>query len=371
VEDSIQQAFGMNAAQFDKVFRDYVLGGRYRYYVLPTPSTIVSDAFKVSPLSSPDSRAVLADIHLHSQDYRDKAITEFQEVLKEDPNNAPACRGLGYAYLQRQDFKQATEYFHRASQANSKDSRVHYYSALLMSREGHFSDHSVLLEAIKELETSISLDPTFADSYMILGIARMNNRDLPGAMQATLKAVSLSPRNENYQFNLAQMYMDDQKFDQAITLLQTLQKNQDPQLAVPVNQALLQAQEMMREARERANSSVPTGLFIKEVASEHSISPQIEGETSVGSANLVTEPTRKAAKFLKGVITGVDCSSPPAAVVTVAAGPKIWKMNVRDSDHVVVLGADKFSCSWVKQKVAFNYRDAGDAGGDVISIEIQ
>ena len=27
------------------------------------------------------------------------------------------------------------------------------------------------------------------------------------------KAVSLSPRNENYQFNLAQMYLNDQKSD--------------------------------------------------------------------------------------------------------------------------------------------------------------
>ena len=37
-------------------------------------------------------------------------------------------------------FTQAAEYFKRAAQADSKDPRVHYYSALLMSREGAFSE---------------------------------------------------------------------------------------------------------------------------------------------------------------------------------------------------------------------------------------
>jgi hypothetical protein len=47
------------------------------------------------PLSPADSNAVLADIHLHSLDYHDKAIAEFQEILQTEPNHAGACRGLG------------------------------------------------------------------------------------------------------------------------------------------------------------------------------------------------------------------------------------------------------------------------------------
>src|SRR5712691_8484471 len=42
VEDAIQQAFGFSAAQFDKVLRNYVSQGRFKYYPMPTPSNIDS-----------------------------------------------------------------------------------------------------------------------------------------------------------------------------------------------------------------------------------------------------------------------------------------------------------------------------------------
>jgi hypothetical protein len=46
-------------------------------------------------------------------------------------------------------------------------------------------------------------------------------------------------------------------------------------------------------------------------------------------------------------------------------------MHVSDSKHAVVIGADEFSCSWKKEKVAVNYRETGDATGNVVSIEVQ
>ncbi len=177
VESAIQQSLGMSAEDFDKVLRSYVNLGSFRYYRIPTPANIVSGEYVMRPLSSSDSGAVLADIHLHSRDYQDKAISEFQEILKADPNNASACRGLGYAYLQKQDFAQAGEFFKRAAQGDSKDPRVHYYSALLMNREGAFGNSSDLPEMIRQLDTAISLDPEFADSYSLLAFAQMYSGD--------------------------------------------------------------------------------------------------------------------------------------------------------------------------------------------------
>ena len=55
-------------------------------------------------MSPADSGAILADVHLHSPDYHEKAIAEFREILKAQPNHAAACRGLGYAYLRKRDF---------------------------------------------------------------------------------------------------------------------------------------------------------------------------------------------------------------------------------------------------------------------------
>jgi hypothetical protein len=80
-------------------------------------------------------------------------MKEFQEILKSDPNNEAACRGMGYAYLERQDFDQAGEYFKRAAQVDSKDARVHYYNALMMVRKSGFGGGADSQPMTKELET--------------------------------------------------------------------------------------------------------------------------------------------------------------------------------------------------------------------------
>jgi L,D-peptidoglycan transpeptidase YkuD (ErfK/YbiS/YcfS/YnhG family)/tetratricopeptide (TPR) repeat protein len=250
VEDAIQQAFGMSADQLDKALSEYVGSGHSKYYVFPTPADIAGSGYTAVPLSPADSNAILADIHLHSRDYRDKAIEEFQDILKTDPNHAASCRGLGYAYLQKRQFDQAAAYFRRAAQLDSKNPRVHYYSALLMSREGGFSNRAHLPEMTKELETAIALDPTFADSYRILAFAQAYRGDRVQGLETMRKAVSLSPRNESYQYDLAQIYMSNRQFDHAIDLLQALERTQDQRLALRVRETLLRAQQM-KEAPPR------------------------------------------------------------------------------------------------------------------------
>jgi Flp pilus assembly protein TadD len=358
VEDAIQQAFGMSATQFDKSVRDYFFSGRYKYYAMPSPANIVSKDYAMKPLSLTDSRAVLADIHLHSRDYRDKAIEEFQDILKTEPDNAAACRGLGYGYLQKQDFEQAGRYFRRASQSDSKDPRVHYYSALLMSRQASVSGNSNLPEMTKELRAAIALDPNFADPYMLLAFAQMNAGDNEAGLASIQKAVALSPRNETYQLNLAQMYLGTRKVDQAITVLKALQKSGNPLIVQRAGDALEQAQRFQADMKE-------TSSYI----AAHALTQT--GDSLTKDEVVLPRPNQGPPKFLKGVIQGIDCSSPPAATLTVASGKKSWKMRVPDSAHILLIGADSFSCSWAQKKVAINYHETSDSTGSVFSIEIQ
>jgi hypothetical protein len=77
------------------------------------------------------------------------------------------------------------------------------------------------------------------------------------------------------------------------------------------------------------------------------------------------------AQFLKGKLTAVDCSSPPGAVLTVAVGAKRWQMTAKNASHMILIGADTFSCDWKNRSVAVNYRETGDGQGDIISLELQ
>ncbi len=360
VEDAIQQGFGMSAAQFDKTLRSYASTGRYKYYPIPTPASISPKNYTATALSAATGNAILADIHLHSPDYRKQAVTEFQDILKSDPKNAAACRGLGYAFLQQQDFPHAAEYFKQASQLESKDPRVHYYNALLMVRESGFGGGADLSAMTRELETSISLDPKFADSYALLAFAQSTAGNPAEAITTMGKALAISPRNENYLFNVANFYMANGQPDQAITVLQSLRASANPELASRAAAMLEQAQHFRHVTKAEPEDEIAEAPVMRRISPE-------ETEPAPVSVPVHSGP----AKFVMGRLMSVDCSTTPLALLTVVSGTKTWKMKVGDRNHVVLIGADEFSCAWNKKKVALNYRETSEGEGDVISLEIQ
>ena len=370
VEDAIQQSLGMSAAAFDKVLHNYVSSGRFKYFPMPKPANIVSSEYAMRPLSPADSGAVMADLHLHSRDYQEKAIAEFQDILKIDPNNAAATRGLGYAYLQKRDYSHAAEFFKRSAQADSRDPRVHYYSALMMSREGDFADQSELPEMIKHLETAIALDPNFADPYSLLAFAQSRAGDPAKGLVTMQKAVALSPRNESYQFNLAQMYLNNRQADPAITILRRLARNGSSEITERAQGTLQQALQYKAAMQQNQGMGIApeNGPASDE---EASAGGSVRIKSSQETENVHPMPSQTPPGFLKGTIVSVDCSTPPNATLNVLSGSKTWKMQVPDSKHVLLIGADTFSCSWNKQKVALNYRETGAGEGRVVSIEVQ
>jgi Flp pilus assembly protein TadD len=313
---------------------------------------------------------VLADIHLHSRDYQERAIGEFQDILKSNPESAAACRGLGYAYLQKQDFTQAAEYFKRASALDSKDPRIHYYIALLMVRENGFGSVSDLPAMTRELESSITLDANFADAYALLSFAQSSAGDPAKALVTMRKALKISPRNESYLLNLANLYMANRQMDEAIAVLQSLRNGGSPELASRVSAMLAQVQQLRQMAQSGMTQPVSGMIRLGKEDSGGDAKPRIAAETD-SEPPVKVQANTGPAKFIHGTLAGVDCSTPPLATLTVLSGAKTWKMKVADTRHVILIGADEFSCDWKKQKVALNYRETSEDEGNIISLEIQ
>ncbi len=240
VEQAIQAAFGMTAEQFDTALGDYLRSGKYFYYPVPTPSGIVASQFTVTRVSMPNARALIADIHAHSADYGQRALGEFQDVLKMDPDNAAALRGEGFACLMQKDYECAADYLRRAAERDSKDARVHYYYAMLLQQQGA-PDKARSEEIKKQSELAIALDPSLADAYSLLGFAQAFSGDPEKGLATMKKALELAPRNERYMFNLANVYIANGKADSAISILQNLTASADPEIAARAREALEQA----------------------------------------------------------------------------------------------------------------------------------
>ncbi len=183
------------------------------------------------------------------------------------------------------------------------------------------------------------------------------------------KAVSLSPRNENYQFNLAQMYMNNRQTGPAIAILQTLTRSGSREVAARASGSLQQAQQF--EAALKQQQAMSSEFDRKDGESASGNSSMRVDQSSATQEAVPAVPNQKPPSFLKGTIVGVDCSTPPNVTLTVVSGGKTWKMQVSDTNHILLVGADVFSCSWSKQKVALNYREIGAGAGRVVSIEIQ
>jgi Flp pilus assembly protein TadD len=218
---------------------------------MPTPAGIATSNYDTITLSLADSSAVLADVHLYSPDYAEKAPEEYREVLKIDPRNALALRGLGYSYLLKRDFEQAGRYFQQAAEANSNDPRVHYYAALLMSRARILGDVKKIPIMTKELETAIALDPNYADAYSLLSFAYAYAGDSAKGLQTMRKALSLNPGNETYIFNLAQMFLNNRNPDEAISIFEGLRTARNRAIAT-------RSAEMIEEA-QRMKSAIAAG----------------------------------------------------------------------------------------------------------------
>jgi tetratricopeptide (TPR) repeat protein len=358
VEDAIHQAYGMTAADFDKTLRDYFGSRRYMYYKMATPPDIASAGYAATPVSNFEANLLMAEIHLQSSDYREKARTELEELQHQQPKHAGVLRDLGIYSLDKKDYTQAAQYFRQAIQADSKDARVHYYYATLMQQSGEAVGNSEKNAEVKrELETSVALDPNYADAYSMLAFARNNAGDKKGALEAAEKAVALSPRNERYLYNLSQIYLNTQRVDDAMIILKHLSASSDPGVAEHAAQSLAQAASYA-ELQKQQN--------MMRVRAEQAAAPE-DAPPETSAAVPVATPMH----FLKGTLKAVDCSGSPGATVSLAASGKVWAMHVRDTQHVVLIGADKFSCSWANVTAGVNYREAGEGKGEVISLEIQ
>jgi tetratricopeptide (TPR) repeat protein len=237
-------------------------------------------------------------------------------------------------------------HFRHAAELNSKDPWVHYYSALLMnemalSREEH---RQVSAQMKKELKAAITEDPDFADAYNLLADACFYAGEYDAAIDNMKKATALSPRNEPYALSLAHYYAAARKWDEAVAVLAKLKNSPNSRVSVNAVQQLNAVERSRREAQSENLESF---------------------ESKLGGAGT------GAIKYLKGTLVHVDCSTTPAAVLSVESDGKVWRLATPDAGKLLLIGADAFSCAWSNQQVLINYRQTGEAEGFAVSLEIQ
>ena len=392
VEEAIQQAYGMSAAQLDKAVKDYfhslkqlqqdqqsaqqagnTNANRPQIEHFAAPLGPDDIAISAKPVSETNAAAQLAEVMVRLPERREQGLKEIDRILKlTDKNGQPvdnevAHRALAWVHIEKKEFPQAAEELDNAAALDPNDIWNRYYLALVKYKTAQTNHEEMQGLANMMIDLKVTLDwyPEFAEAYNLLAMARMEGGGAASAMDAMKEALALSPRNEQYVFNQGQIQEAAKKWEAAQAIFERLKSSNNPQIAAAARHQL---DELPTVRKYGVSPSAPRR------AAQASPFDELEQEAKKRAQEQSEPralPDKRQTQFAKGILVSVDCSRAPAAILLVNTGGRSVKLRTPDYKSLLVIGEDSLSCDWKNRKVAVNYRVGGASDGDLISLEMQ
>jgi tetratricopeptide (TPR) repeat protein len=432
VEEAIQKAYDMSSAQLTQAVQDH-------FHSLGQPSqppekgkqplaagtqtldVTASDQIgsSIQDLPEAEGRSLVAEMSVRLPEHREPAVQQLESITAQPKmDNVVARRALAWAHMEKKEFDSAVEELSKAGDLSPKDPWLHYYLALVryhLAQTGQAPGG--LPNMMQDLRSVLDWDSEFAQARSMLAMAQLEGGGVHAAMDSMRVALTLSPRNQTYLLNMAQIYMAGKNWEAATALLERLKSSQDPQVAKSAGEQLaglpmLKKYGTLSQPQQTASASSPSPSSSSSPSSPSASSSSTSGHsatlpsTTAPSATTPSatsrkpaepqqktgqqspepeevtvdradqppaplQPDKRAIQFLKGKLVAVDCSQAPSAVLTVTAGAKMLKLRTQDYKSLTLIGAEDFSCDWKGRTVAVNYRAGGKADGDLVSLEVQ
>ena len=329
----------------------------------------------VTPVTDAEARAVIGDVMARIPERRDQALHELQQLTEDPKDNEAARRALAWDHLQQKKFDAAADELERASDLDPRDPWIWYYRSVLKYRRAEETHQEMqgLANMMQDLRAVLDWYPEFADAYNMLGMARVEGGGVNSALEAQRLAISLSPRNLEYQFNLGQIYVAGKKWDQARDVFSRLKTASERPIAAAAKHQLDDLASLQKygiRPQRAGEAQTPAGAASAPVTMTSSGDDDEEPETPPKPAPPKPGATGPV-QHMKGKLVASDCAKPPEAIVTVLAGMKTYRLHTSDYKSMLVIGEEQFSCEWKNRIVSVNYRAIGNSGGELVSVEVQ
>ncbi len=300
-EDSVRaatEAFG-DLKQLQSVLEDYISHGRYMFFRMNSAAApIDADKLAVTPLTLPQADAVRADFLAYSG-RRDDARALLTDVLKADPKNELAHETMGLIESREGHREEARKWYAEAVALDPASYLAQFHLAEESMAGG---DTSPGIE--DGLRAAIKVNPRFAPAYDSLAVLYGRRRDkLDQAHMLELAAIQLEPANVNYRLNMANLLTEQEKYDDAIHVLQGAEEvARSPLEADVVHRVLTQVEDNKAQAerwkKEQAEAQVHSTVISK-LPDAAPVKLKHPTETPHGPDLMV-----------EGVIRGVHCNGP-------------------------------------------------------------
>jgi len=240
IPQAIEAAFQMSPKKFDDEIASYLNLSLRQVFVIDQSLSIDESGFVTRPLEPLDAQALIANMHWHSMDYHEKALGEFKDVLAKNPNQLDANLGLGYTAFVSKNYDEAEAYLRKAASADKKNARCQFLFGILQLRRSSTDENKqdLLVDAWNHLKAATTLSPELAEAHSELAYALSKLGDKDGAIKEATTAARLNQGNERYFLNLAELYLEFKKYEQAKTIFEQLTSSNDPKIAALASQRL-------------------------------------------------------------------------------------------------------------------------------------
>ena len=405
-DEAFRRAFQTDTAAMEKELQKYVKSNTFMSRITTFPQKLEFDSqMTAAPLTDAQAEAYLGDLLLHIN-RADDAAARLQHALELDPTNVMARTSLGMARLRQKRDAEAVVQLREAAAAGATNYLAHYYLAYALSRAGMgengYMPGGYPAEAASEmraaLRKAISLRPDFPESYQLLAwINLVTGENIPEGVQLIRQAVALAPGNQHYALILAQLYLRQEKFEEARKTAELIaREGSDPGLRATAQSVLgaiksyeeqLKQYKTAQEAYERGGGGEPR-LVVRDEDDEKDAADNKKPRKSDDElaaealAQAIGDALRKPQEGetrIRAVLTRIECG-PKGLVFVLKAGERTLRLTAagfgglhlvnfsQEADSQLTCGARKTETSSV-----VTYRAAADAraktDGSLVALE--
>ena len=184
-----------------------------------------------------DARVLLAGLYTTIRSYP-QAIEQYEYVLAHFPEFTEANIYLAAVYSETQQFAKAVKLFEKVLSISDYPNKhlIHYYIGRIKEEEGAEKNFKLVETSYKKAN---ELKPDFVDSVIALGGLYNIHKQSAKAMSLYQSFQKSKGPNAKVAEILSQMYIEQQKFDEAFEQLEILESQSEDPLSIKVRMALI------------------------------------------------------------------------------------------------------------------------------------
>ncbi|HEX4945368.1 MAG TPA: tetratricopeptide repeat protein [Blastocatellia bacterium] len=326
VEECFTKAFQTDFVTMEKELKNYISRNTYPVLRFTSKTKLTfDDEMTMEPMEEAEANYHLGDLLAHQR--RTDAEKYLQTAIQLDPTFAPAHASLGLIRIYTGQMEDAQKYLEKAVTYDKagRNHLIYYYYAMALMRTGASVGGVHVLSSDFDpkraqlirtnLKRAIQINPGFGRSYSLLSFVNLvTGEEIDETVALLKRAWQAAPGDQDLAFQLAQLYLRQQKFDDAKKIVEPIARTAaDPARKQRAQNLLDQLTQIAEQtARLKEFDRDKDGNLIGKVE-------QQDGQTRIRP----TLRRRNEGEEIKGLLTKMDCSEKGLTLHITAGNEKL------------------------------------------------